>query len=69
MGDADQTMIYSVYGRRMLQRFASVHDQVGNLFMYCRYNTNAQQKREARDQAFEAWERVTCVPMPGRLAA
>jgi len=54
---------------RHLQRFASVHDQVGNLFMYCRYNTNAQQKREARDQAFEAWERVTCVPMLGRLAA
>src|SRR5258707_12545508 len=50
---------------RHLQRFASVHDQVGNLFMYCRYNTNAQQKREARDQAFEAWGRVTCVPMPG----
>jgi putative transposase len=41
---------------RHLQRFASVHDQVGNLFMYCRYNTNAQQKREARDQAFEAWK-------------
>ncbi len=54
---------------RHLQRFASVHDQVGNLFMYCRNNTNAQQKREARDQAFEAWERVTCVPMLGRLAA
>ena len=50
---------------RHLQRFASVHDQVGNLFMYCRYNTNAQQKREARDQAFAAWGRVTCVPMPG----
>jgi putative transposase len=33
---------------RHLQRFASVHDQVGNLFMYCRYNTNAQQKPEAR---------------------
>jgi putative transposase len=31
---------------RLLQRFASVHDQVGNLFMYCRYNTNAQQKRD-----------------------
>jgi putative transposase len=42
---------------------------VGNLFMYCRYNTNAQQKREARDQAFEAWERVTCVSMLRRLAA
>ena len=54
---------------RHLQRFASVHDHVGNLFMYCRYNTNAQQKREARDQAFEAWGRVTCVPMLGRLAA
>jgi putative transposase len=42
---------------------------VGNLFMYCRYNTNAQQKREARDRAFEAWERVTCVSMLRRLAA
>jgi len=34
-----------------------------------RAHTNAQQKREARDQAFEAWERVTCVPMLGRLVA
>ncbi|WP_027802367.1 IS6 family transposase [Paraburkholderia dilworthii] len=54
---------------RHLQRFTPVHDQVGNLFMHCRYHTNAQQKREVRTQAFEAWERVTCVSMLGRLAA
>jgi putative transposase len=30
---------------RRLQRFASIHDQVGNLFMQYRYHTNAQQKR------------------------
>ena len=33
---------------RHLQRFTSVHDQVANLFMHCRYNTNAQEKRSAR---------------------
>ncbi|GAB3382512.1 hypothetical protein GCM10027514_22680 [Azotobacter armeniacus] len=54
---------------RQLQRFASVHDRVANLFMHCRYHTNAQQKREARTQAFAAWERVTCAPMSERLAA
>jgi putative transposase len=30
---------------RHLQRFASVHDQVANLFMRCRYHTAARQKR------------------------
>jgi putative transposase len=54
---------------RQLQRFASVHDQVANLFMHCRYNTNAQQKRSVRAKAFKAWKRVTCVPMLGRIAA
>jgi putative transposase len=54
---------------RHLQRFASVHDQVANLFMHCRYNTNAQEKRQARKQAFEAWETVTGNPMLDRLAA
>jgi hypothetical protein len=44
---------------RHLQRFTSVHDQVSNLFMHCRYNTNAQQKRQTRKQAFEEWEAVT----------
>lgn len=29
-----------------LQRFLSVHDQVGNQFMHCRYNRAAIQKRE-----------------------
>ncbi|EUC12382.1 hypothetical protein PMI06_008765 [Burkholderia sp. BT03] len=41
------------------QRFTSVHDQVANLFMGCRYNTNAQQKRQARKYAFQSWEAVT----------
>jgi len=39
---------------RHLQRFASTNDQVVNLFMHCRYNTNAQAKRDARTQAFAA---------------
>jgi putative transposase len=54
---------------RHLQRFASIHDQVGNLFMHCRYHTNAQQKRVLRTQAFEAWESVTGTAMLERLAA
>jgi putative transposase len=33
---------------RHLQRFTSVHDQVANLFMHCRYNANVQDKRQAR---------------------
>jgi putative transposase len=53
---------------RHLQRFASVHDQVANLFMHCRYNAIAQQKRQARKQAFEAWETATGNPMLDRLA-
>jgi putative transposase len=32
---------------------------VANLFMHCRHNMNAQQKRQARKQAFEAWEALT----------
>jgi putative transposase len=54
---------------RHLQRFTSVHDQVANLFMHCRYNANAQEKRQARTHAFEAWEAVTGNPMLDRLAA
>jgi putative transposase len=54
---------------RQLQRFTSVHDQIGNLFMHCRYNTNAQQKQQARKQAFEAWETVTGNSMLDRLVA
>ena len=54
---------------RHLQRFASVHDQVANLFMPCRYHTDARQKRALRTQAFEAWESVTGAPVPERLAA
>jgi len=54
---------------RHLQRFASTHDQVANQFMHCRYNANAQAKRDARTQAFAAWERVSCAPMMASLAA
>jgi len=53
---------------RHLQRFTSVYDQVANLFMHCRYNTNAQEKRSARTQAVEAWEAVTGHSMLDRLA-
>ncbi|KVV26549.1 hypothetical protein WK78_15015 [Burkholderia cepacia] len=48
---------------RQLQRFASVHGQVSNLFMGCHYHRNAQHKRQARAQAFTAWERVSCARM------
>ncbi|REE18351.1 putative transposase [Paraburkholderia sp. BL27I4N3] len=53
---------------RHLQRFTSVHDQVSNVFMRCRYNTNAQRKRQTRKEAFEAWQAVTGNPMLDRLA-
>ena len=46
-----------------LQRFLSVHDQVANQFMRCRYNHDAKQKRELRAQAFAAWNAVTCAKM------
>ena len=48
---------------RQLQRFASVHGQVSNLFMVCRYNRNAQHKREARTQASAAWDWASCARM------
>jgi putative transposase len=48
---------------RQLQRFASVHGQVSDLFMGCRYNHNAQHKREARAQALAAWQRASCAHM------
>jgi putative transposase len=50
---------------RQLQRFASVHGQVSNLFMGCRYNRNAKCKREARVQARAAWDWAVCA----RIAA
>ena len=46
-----------------LQRFASVHDQVANLFMRCRYNRDATQKRKLRAEAFAAWNEMTCAQM------
>ncbi|WP_322074844.1 IS6 family transposase [Burkholderia cepacia] len=49
---------------RQLQQFASVHGQVSNLFMGCRYNRSSHCKREARAQAFAAWERAACARMP-----
>jgi putative transposase len=39
---------------RHLQRFASVHGQAVNLFMCCRCNTNAQEKRRARKKPLVA---------------
>jgi putative transposase len=51
-----------------LQRFASVHDQVGNLFLHCRYHTDAKQKRALPAEVTEAWESATGAPMLGRLA-
>jgi len=54
---------------RHLQRFASVHGPVANLFMHCLYHTEARQKRTLRTQPFEAWENVACARMPERLAA
>ena len=52
-----------------LQRFSSTHDQVANLFMQCRHAQKAQAKREARVQAFAAWERASCAPMMAFLAS
>uniref|UniRef100_UPI00358DD68F DDE-type integrase/transposase/recombinase n=1 Tax=Burkholderia gladioli TaxID=28095 RepID=UPI00358DD68F len=37
------------------QRFASVHGQVSNLFVGCRYHRDAKRKRVARAQAKAAW--------------
>jgi putative transposase len=54
---------------RHLQRFTSVHDQVAKLFMHCRYNANAQEKRAERTQAFAAWVAVTGHSMLDRLVA
>ena len=48
---------------RHLQRFASVHGQVSNLFMGCRYNRNAKCKREAPVQAMAAWDWASCARM------
>lgn len=50
---------------RQLQRLVSVHGQVSNLFMACRYHRNAERKRTVRTQAFAAWE-WTC---SARMAA
>jgi putative transposase len=54
---------------RHLQPFASVHDQVANLFMPCRYHTDAKEKRAVSTQAFEAWKSVTGAPMPDRVTS
>ena len=44
---------------RYLQRFASTHDQLANLFMQSRYNRDVAAKRAARPQAFAAWGRAS----------
>jgi putative transposase len=44
---------------RHLQRFASTHDQVANLFRHSRYNRDAAAKSAARVQAFAAWDRAS----------
>jgi putative transposase len=49
-----------------LRRFLSVHDQVANQFMHCRYNRVAKQKRSLRTQAFAAWTEVSCAKMTPR---
>jgi len=36
--------------------------------MRCRYNANAQDKRQARTQAFEAWKTMTGSSLLDRLA-
>ena len=43
-----------------LQRFASVHDPVINIFQHCRYNRDAKVKRAARAQAMKTWGLVSC---------
>jgi len=48
---------------RQLQRFSSVHDQVANQFMHCRYNRDAKVKRELRKQALAAWNVAACATM------
>jgi len=49
--------------RCQLQRFVSVHDQVANRFMNCRYHRDAKVRRELRNQALAAWNAVTCATM------
>ena len=44
------------------------HEQVANRFIHCRYNANAQDKRQARRQAFEAWETTIGNSMLDRLS-
>ncbi|HHT8904344.1 TPA: IS6 family transposase [Burkholderia cenocepacia] len=59
-----ETVMRRFKSARQRQRFASAHGQVSNLFVGCRYNRSAQCKREARAQAFAAWERASCARMP-----
>jgi putative transposase len=44
---------------RHLQRFASTHDQVANLFIHSRDNRDATAKRAARTLAFTVWGRAS----------
>src|SRR5471032_405676 len=54
---------------RHLQRLASVHDQVTNLLMACRYHTEAKQNRALPTHAFKVRESMTGTPMLERLVA
>jgi putative transposase len=46
-----------------LQRYLSAPAQVGNQFMHCRDNHDAQQGRDLLRQAFAAWHKVTFAKM------
>ena len=46
-----------------LQCLLSVHDQLANVFQYCRYNRDTKQKRELRTQAFAAWSELNYAQM------
>jgi hypothetical protein len=47
---------------RHLQRFTSVHDQVANLFMHCRYDTSAQRRRVLPDGVTSTTSTVFTMP-------
>lgn len=53
---------------RQLQRFASIHDQVANLFRHCRHNPNAQAKRNVRNVKAVASGKPFSIPCPNGKA-
>ncbi len=64
---AREKVMRRIKSARHPQRFASVHDRMINLFMHCRYHTDAKQKRALRTQTFEAWESATDAAILERL--